>query len=198
MAFDMTEIGRYKYKTQSKAEAVARKLGIDGFHSHQESGTNNGKRYYMPGETHAELNQALKAMGKQPTGGTPSPSMSGGGMNMMSDMDMMGSEMGSMGDDMASSPMMESETSMSMDMGDPDELPDFSMIGDETDSVSGGLFDMDPDTDSAMDEFFTDRIDSDAEDPDKVGNFEQDSFIIGKGSPDDDDDENSSSGIYGT
>jgi hypothetical protein len=198
MAFDMTEIGRYKYKTQSKAEGVARKLGIDGFHSHQESGTNNGNRYYMPGETHRELNMALKSMGKQPTGGTPSPSMSNGDMNMMSDMGMMGSEMGSMDDGMASSPMMESETSMSMEMGDPDDLPDFSMIGSETDSVGGGLFDMDRDTDNAMDEFFSGRIDTDAEDPDEVGNFEQDSFIIGKGSPDDDDDEDSSSGIYST
>jgi hypothetical protein len=198
MAFDMTEIGRYKYKTQSKAEAVARKLGIDGFHSHQKDGVNGGRRYYMPGETHAELNQALKAMGKQPTGGTPS--MSGGDMNMMSDMGMMGSEMGSMNDEMASSPMMESETSMSMNMGDPDDLPDFSMIGDETDSVGGGLFDSDPDTDSAMDEFFTDTIDTDAKNPDKVGNFKQDSFIIGKGSPDseDNDDEDSSKGIYST
>jgi hypothetical protein len=104
--------------------------------------------------------------------------------------------MGSMRDDMASSPMMESETSMSMNMGDPDDLPDFSMIGDETDSVSGGIFDMDGDTDRAMDEFFTDRIDTDADDPDEVGNFEQDSFIIGRGSPDDDDDEDSSQGIY--
>jgi hypothetical protein len=194
---DMGAAGRYKYRTQSKAEMVAKRLGINGFHSHQESGTNNGNRYYMPGETHRELNDALRKMGKEPTGA--GASMSGGGMMMGSDMDMMGSEMGSMKDDMPSSPMMESETSMSMNMGDPDNLPEFSMVGDETDDVDG-VFDKDPDTKRAVDEFFSDTIDTDAEDPDKVGNFSQDSFIIGKGSPsdEDNDDEDSSRGVYST
>jgi hypothetical protein len=151
---DMGAVGMYKYRTQSKAEMVAKKLGIDGFHSHQKDGVNGGRRYYMPGETHRELNQALESMGKQPTGATPS--MSGGGMMMGSDMDMMGSEMGTMKDNMPSSKMMESETSMSMNMGDPDDLPEFSMIGDETDNVDG-ILDKDPDTNRATESTPTPR-----------------------------------------
>jgi len=198
MAFDKTSIGRFKYRTQNKAEGVADKLGISGFHSHRKDDVNNGNRYYMPGRTHMQLNAALRERGMMPTGA--SPSLSGGENEMMSDMAMMGSEMGAMDDGMGSTSMMESETSMSMNMGDPDDLSDFSMIGDETDSVGGGLFDKDEDASRATDELFSSRIDTDAKDPDKVGNFKQDSFIIGYGSPDsdDDDDEDSEQGVYST
>jgi hypothetical protein len=145
-----------------------------------------------------QLNAALRERGMMPT--DASPSLSGGENEMMSDMAMMGSEMGAMDDGMGSTSMMESETSMSMNMGDPDDLSDFSMIGDETDSVGGGLFDKDEDASRATDELFSSRIDTDAKDPDKVGNFKQDSFIIGYGSPDsdDDDDEDSEQGVYST
>jgi len=53
---------RLAFDSPTRAEAEAARLGLADVHRHQR----DGQTLWMPGRTHQELNEALRAAGKEP------------------------------------------------------------------------------------------------------------------------------------
>jgi hypothetical protein len=187
-----TENGRLKYSSKSEAEKTARKLGLDGTHSHMMQINGQQKRIYMPGNNHQNLNDALRARGREPTmvPGQGGGMMSSGGMGMMGGM--MGG--GSMMNSGSSSSRSESDEG-GMLLPDADELKRMNESADQTDeSLPSFMGDGRADADG---EFFSDGAltGDDAAttaepEPDLVRDEDvREPFdsMFGSGDPDDDD-----------
>jgi hypothetical protein len=136
-----TPNGRLKYSSKSEAEKTARKLGLDGVHSHMM----NGERIYMPGENHKNLNDALRERGREPT---MVPGQGGGMMGGMMGGGMMGSsnsttDMGMMDMSLSQPPDRPNDPEMPKLMPDPDNsnTPDDSGDGFLDGAFSDGFGD---------------------------------------------------------
>jgi len=136
--------GRLKYDTRARAQRAADKLGLDGTHSHQMSGTT----IYMPGRRHEPLNKALRDRGMRPTPVPGEDGMMGGGMSGMS---------GGMGGGMSSGMSMGSNSepmSMSSDMALDADPMDMDAVVSSEGRGGDGAAELDPmmaDRDDPMD-----------------------------------------------
>lgn len=75
-AFGAASLGRLQYRTAAEARGAARDLGLSSVHSH----VVGGERIWMPGESHATLNRALRRRGRATVPKpTPATSMAGTG-----------------------------------------------------------------------------------------------------------------------
>jgi hypothetical protein len=134
-----TTEGYVKYRTQAKARKVARKLDLQGTHSHQM----DGKTIYMPSNSHSALNAELRKRGLPATMVPVSGAggMAGGDMSSMSDdmssdtgrMEMgMNGAGGMMPDPTDSDPAFNQQRMMDAGITPADEM-----------SMDDGMFDMD-------------------------------------------------------
>lgn len=74
------DVGRLKYSSRAKAQKVARKLDLNGTHSHKFDDMNGGRRFYMPGTNHRDLSRELQNRGLPPA--PPRSQMQDSGMGM--------------------------------------------------------------------------------------------------------------------
>ena len=119
-----TSMGYLKFTSRSKAQRIARKLGLSGTHSHEMQ----GRTIYMPGSNHRKLNRALRQEG------LPETMVPGKGMTGMGS-----------GDDL--------DEAMMPDLGDRptqnytddelDDLMDPEFTDTVDDQLEGGLIDED-------------------------------------------------------
>jgi len=74
------DVGRLKYSSRAKARRIAKRLDLDGVHSHKFEEMNGGRRFYMPGTNHRELSRELQNRGLPPA--PPRSQMQDSGMGM--------------------------------------------------------------------------------------------------------------------
>jgi hypothetical protein len=137
-----TAVGYVKYRTQAEAERVARKLDLQGTHSHQM----NGMTIYMPSNSHSALNAELRKRGLPET----MVPVNGASMGMESSDRM---EMGMTG----SGGMMPDPSAESMpgglesdDMMNMDRMTDAGMSPEDEMSLDDGMFDLEMGPDEEM------------------------------------------------
>jgi hypothetical protein len=127
-----TTEGYVKYRTQTKARKVARKLDLQGTHSHEM----DGRTIYMPSNSHSALNAELRKRGLPATMVPVSGAggMSGGGMSDDGRMEMGMNGAGGMMPDPTgdSDPAFNQKRMMDAGITPKDEM-----------SMDDGMFDMD-------------------------------------------------------